>query len=339
MTYIKSIKEDISTIVEEALQGKGISDDKVVKLYELDPDSREASLVRHAGRELSLKSAQGKAEVHAQIGLNASPCGKNCQFCSFAVCNALRKEKYEISQEDVLEYAKIYEDQGANLILMLTTASYRFEKLLEMGAAVREVISRDMPLLANTGDFSLEQARKLKAAGFNGCYHAIRMGEGVFTDIPVETRLATIQNIREAGLSLSTCVEPVGPEHTALELTQKTRFAIDSGALSAGVGRRLAVPGTRMYGLGEITSWHISLYVAVYRLASGTSPRLNCDGGFELPTAYGANLSWAEVGTNPRDVRDRTENGGEGWTIAYCQRSFINSGWELLDGPSPGWIL
>ena len=339
MVHSSYIDESIYAIIEEAELGEGLTDDKVQKLYSLDPESREAMLVRQVGRELSLKSAGGKAEVHAQIGLNASPCGKNCLFCSFATCNGVRKERFEISKAEVLEYAKIYEDEGANLILMLTTASYKFEKLLDMGVAVREVISRDMPLLANTGDLSLEQARQLKAAGFNGCYHAVRLGEGVATGIPVETRLATLANIREAGLSLSTCVEPIGPEHTPEELTEKTRICIDSGALSAGAGRRIGVPGTPLFERGMISSWLSSLYVAVYRLASGIEPRLNCAGGNELPTAFGANLAWAEVGTNPRDTEARTEKGGEGWDIAFCREKFIDSGWELLEGPSPGWML
>lgn len=339
MASINKVDDEIFEIIEEGMLGKGLTNDKVLKLYSLDPNSREAAIVRQAGRELSLEASGGKAEIHAQIGLNASPCGKNCHFCSFASCNGVRKGKSEIPTEDVVEYAKIYEEQGANLILLLTTASYKFEQILEMGAAVREVISRDMPLLANICDFSLEQAYQLKAAGYNGCYHAVRMGEGVFTSIPVKTRLQTFEHIHEAGLSLSTCVEPVGPEHTPEELTEKTRICIDSRALSAGVGRRLAVPGTKMYDLGEATSWYISLLVAAYRLACGLYPRLNCAGGYELPTAYGANLSWSEVGTNPRDVKERTENGGRGWNIATCKESFRNSGWELLDGPSPGWIL
>jgi biotin synthase len=336
---METLSAQVVEIVERGMAGEGLPDEDVRLLYGLSPNSRDASLVRWAGRELSLQSADGKAEVHAQIGLNSAPCGKNCQFCSFAVCNKVRSGTFEMPVEDVIEYAKIYEEEGANLILMMVTASYRFDKLLERGVAVREVISPEMPLLANTGDMSLEDARRLKEAGFSGCYHAVRMGEGVVTGIPVETRLQTIANIHAAGLSLSTCVEPVGPEHTVDELVEKTRLCIGSGAQSAGVGRRIPVPGTKLYDLGQTSSWRASLLVAAYRLASGLSPRLNCAGGLELASAFGANLAWAEVGTNPRDTRERTEKGGEGYNIAHCRKVFKDAGWELLEGPSPGWIL
>ncbi|MCQ4882310.1 radical SAM protein, partial [Alistipes onderdonkii] len=76
----------------------------------------------------------------------------------------------------------------------------------------REVIPADMPLLVNTDDMQLDQCRQLKAAGANGAYHAVRMREGEDTEIPVEKRFETFANLREAGLTLSTCVEPVGPE-------------------------------------------------------------------------------------------------------------------------------
>ncbi|MDR1359053.1 MAG: radical SAM protein, partial [Coriobacteriales bacterium] len=326
----------IYEIVERGMVGKGLVDADIKKLYEVDPTSQEAFHVRWAGRELTNRAANGKAEVHAQIGLNGTPCPKNCQFCSFAICNGVRKGKLEMPLEDVVEYAKIYEEDGANAILVLTTATYSFEKLLEMSAAVRAAISKDLPLLANTGDMTLEQAQQLKSVGINGVYHAVRMGEGIFTTIPVETRLQTIKNVQEAGLSISTCVEPVGPEHTSEELVEKTRMCIDMNAMSAGLGRRIGIPGTAFYENGMITELTGSFLVAVYRLATGLVPRLNCSGHSLLTAHAGANLAWAEVGTNPRDTMERTEKGGRGQSLAMATRVFQESGWEILEGPSPG---
>ena len=330
---------EIFSIVERAMQGTGLTDEEAKKLYAVNPDSSLGAYVTQAGRELTFQSSNGRAEVHAQIGLNGSPCPKNCTFCSFAVCNGVRSGKLEIGRKEVIEYAKIYEDSGANALLLLCTASYKFEKLLEMLSAVREVISKDMPLLANTGDMTLEEAQQVKAAGANGCYHAVRMGEGLDTTIPVETRLESFKNIRAAGLTLSTCVEPVGPEHSIDELVEKTRICIESEALSAGVGRRIEVPGTLMFDRGMITSFTAGFYIAVYRLVTGLFPRLNCSGGTELMAGAGANLAWAEVGTNPRDTKQRTEDGGRAMNIEQCRKVFIDAGYELLEGPSPGWIL
>lgn len=335
-------KEELAIIdiVEHGMEGNGLADDEIMKLYAVDWRSRVAAYIRWAGGTMQYEMSNGTAEIHAQIGLNGTPCPKNCKFCSFAIVNDLRHGKLEMPKADVVEYAKIYEDQGANAILLLATASYKFSNVLEMAAAVREAISPDMPLITNTEDITLEQAKQLKAVGVNGAYHAVRMREGEDTEIPVEDRLQTFENLREAGLSISTCVEPVGPEHTPEELTRATRLAIDSGALSAGVGRRISVPGTVIADRGMIQDDRNSMNVAIYRLAAGKHIQpLNCAMSSALSAASGANLAWAEVGTNPRDVQERTENGGQGYDIAYCRDQFEKAGYQVLEGPSQGWML
>ncbi len=336
---MKKWDDRVMEIVERAMVGDGLPDEDITYLYGVDHTSKEAYYVEWAAQQMSLESADGKAEVHAQIGLNSSFCPMNCKFCSFAKCNGLRTEVFDLDVDEVVEYAKAYEEAGANLILLLTTANYRFEKLVEMGAAVREVISPDLPLLSNTGDMSLKQALALKEAGFNGAYHVVRVGEGTDTAIPERRRMETIENLKRANLSISSCVEPVGPEHTPEELTYYTRLCIDMGAQSAGVGRRTAVPGTMMYDKGMITYSHTAYLVAVYRLATGMYPALNCSAHSTVVANAGGNLAWAEVGTNPRDNLSYTEKGGRGQSVITAQKVFRDTEWEVLEGPSKGWIL
>lgn len=334
-----AIDTEIYDIVQRGLEGAGLTPDETLKLYSLPETSPESAYVRWAGQELSMKSANGIAEIHAQIGLNSTICPKNCKFCSFAACNNARKGKFELPKEDVLEYAKLYVEDGANLILLLTTASYSFEKLCDMVSGVREVIGKDMPLLVNTDDMSYDDCVALKAAGANGAYHAVRMREGVDTGIPVEKRLETFKNMARAGFSLSTCVEPVGPEHTPQELTDATYRCIETDPVSAGVGKRIAVPNTELYSLGMHTDVANANFVAIYRLASGIHPRLNCSANTVMTAASGANLAWAEVGTNPRDAVERTEKGGRGASFAQQYKMFKAAGWDVLDGPSQGWMI
>ena len=331
--------EAVYDIVEKALEGNGLTPEETLQLCSVEEASKEAAYIRWAGQELSMRAADGIAEIHAQIGLNATMCPRNCKFCSFAACNSSRKGAFELSKEDVLEYARLYVQDGANLILLLTTASYRFEKLVEMVAAVREVIGSDMPLLVNTDDLTLERCLALKEVGANGAYHAVRMREGIDTGIPVETRMQTFANLAQANMTLSTCVEPIGPEHTPAEITEATFRCIDTHPMSAGAGKRVAVPGTQLYELGMRTDVSNALFVAVYRLASGLEPRLNCSANTVMTAASGANLAWAEVGTNPRDTVERTEHGGRGASFAQQRKMFQAAGWDILEGPSPGWML
>ena len=334
-------KEEIELIdlVEKGMEGNGLTDAEMTRLYATDPRSRVAAYIRWGANEMAHASGDGLAEIHGQIGLNASPCPKNCKFCSFAVCNHLRKEATELPVEEVVECAKVYMDEGINCMVLMATASFKFEKILERIAAVREVVGKDFPLLANCEDLTYERALQLKAAGANGCYHALRMREGVDTGIPEADRLATFENIRKAGLSLQTCVEPVGPEHTPEELTYYSRICINSGANSAGVGRRVTLSGTLVGDRGMISDLQNARNVAVYRLAAGFNPKLQCAMATSLSAAAGANLSWAEVGTNPRDAKLRTQDGGRGTNVALNRKFFQAGGWDILEGPSQGWIL
>lgn len=327
----------IIDIIDKAVAGGRLNPEEIGRLYSLDIFSPEAYLVRWAGRKMSMEASGGLAEIHAQIGLNAAPCPKNCHFCSFAACNRVSTERVETPLEDVVEYARIYEEQGANLILMLSTANYPVDRFLEAAYAVRRVISPEMPLLANIDDFGIDTARSLKQAGINGVYHAIRMGEGVVTGISKETRMATIEAVRQAGLKLCTCVEPIGPEHTVEELVEATLLSRDLGAVFSGAGRRITVPGTKMDGKGMLTASHIGFYAAVYRLASGYECALNCAVSNGSTLDAGTNIAWAEVGTNPRDVAKKTEDGGRGHSIAGLRKMFEDANWEVRRGFSPGW--
>ena len=329
----------IYEIVEHGLEGNGLSRDETAALYAVPERSKEAALIRWAGQELSLRSADGIAEIHGQIGLNATKCPMDCQFCSFAKSAQCRTENFELSRDEVVRYAEMHMENGVNLLLLLCTASYRFDRLIEMAETVREIIPADMPLLVNADDFSLSQAYRLREAGVNGAYHAARMGEGRDTRIPVEKRLKTFANMREAKLSLSTCVEPIGPEHTVEELVEATFRCIDARAQSAGAARRVGVPGTGLYDRGMITEVRNADYVAVYRLATGLEPRLNCSANTVMTASAGANLTWVELGLNPRDVRARTETGAQAIPMVRARKIFTGAGWEILDGPSPGWML
>lgn len=331
--------QQVYEIVDHGLEGGGLSREETRVLFAVPERTKEAALIRWAGQELSLRAADGIAEIHGQIGLNATKCPMDCQFCSFAKSASCRTEDFELTRDEVVRYAELHLENEVNLILLLCTASYRFEKLLEMAEAVRAIIPADMPLLVNADDLSLARARQLRDVGVNGAYHAARMREGVDTRIPVEKRLQTFANLREAGLSLQTCVEPIGPEHTVDELVEATFRCIEAHPQSAGAARRVGVPGTGLYSRGMITEVRNADLAAVYRLATGLEPRLNCSANTVMTASAGANLAWVELGLNPRDVTARTEKGGRAIAIETARKTFRAAGWEILQGPSPGWML
>ena len=321
--------------MERALDGDAdLTANETAALYEAPLFSYESALVIAAGREKAARACGVKAEVHAQVGLNLAPCPGNCLFCSFASCNGVFEQAVELPIGEVIRQAQQFERDGANAVFLMATAQYPFEKFVDVCSEVRRSLDAETVMIANFGDMSLQQAETLRDVGFAGVYHALRLGEGRDTSLDPEQRVRTMRNVREAGLRLGTCVEPVGNEHTVEELVEKTLVTRDARPCYSGAARRIPVPGTRLERFGVTSEARMAHIIAVVRLALGYEVQGNCTHEPNvIGCAAGANLLWAEAGSNPRDTLEKTEE-ARGMTVAQCREVLREAEWEVLEGPS-----
>ena len=324
----------IKEILGKALDGTSLNRDDISSLFRIPLFSEESAMILAASRRKSESASKGLAEVHAQVGLNIAPCPKNCSFCSFAAKNKVFTGRVEISVDEAITKAKQFETDGANAVFVMSTADYPFKKFLDISREMKKSLRPETVLVANVGDFTREQAKHLKDAGFSGIYHAVRLGEGRDTTIAVNKRLTTFKNAREAGLSLGTCVEPVGNEHSVEELVEKTIITRDAKPVYSGAARRIPIPGTSMAQYGIVSEAKMAHILAVVRLSLSSNVPGNCTHEPNvIGAAAGANLLWAEAGSNPRDTEKETE-GKRGMTVNDCIRVLKEAEWQVLQGPS-----
>lgn len=324
----------IKEIIKKSFDGTLLTQAEIASLFEVPLFSKESAMIIAASRKKSEAASNGLAEVHAQVGLNIAPCPRNCAFCAFAARNKVFQEKKEIPVAEAIEKARQFETDGANAVFVMSTADYPFEKFADIALEIRKSLRPETILVANVGDFTKKQARKLKETGFSGVYHAVRLGEGKDTSIQVETRLKTFRNAREAGLSLGTCVEPVGNEHSVEELVEKTLITRDAKPVYSGSARRIPIPNTKMAKYGIVSEARMAHILAVVRLALGYDIPGNCTHEPNvIGAAAGANLLWAEAGSNPRDTEKETE-GKRGMTVKECVKVLEEAEWKVLQGPS-----
>jgi biotin synthase len=216
----------------------------------------------------------------------------------------------------------------------MSTADYSFEKFIDISHEIRRSLRPETRLIANVGDFTKEQAKQLQDTGFSGIYHAVRLGEGRDTTIKVETRLKTFRHAREVGLALGTCVEPVGNEHSVEELVEKTIITRDAKPVYSGSARRIPIANTKLAKYGIVSEAKMAHILAVVRLALGYDIPGNCTHEPNvIGAAAGANLLWAETGSNPRDTEKETE-GKRGMTVKDCIGVLEEAEWKVLRGPS-----
>lgn len=307
---------------------------ELIYLLSLPPDAPETYLVMAEANRISKELTGNKAEVHAQLALNLAPCSADCKFCSFARVNKVFKNETRLTAEQAAAYALQFEKDGANAVYVMTTAKYPFGLFLEISREIRNHLKPETILIANVGDQTIANARKIKDAGFTGVYHALRLREGVDSDLSPANRKKSINNFQEAGLLVGTCVEPVGPEHTNAELAEMILYTASLDPAYSGAARRIPIPGTELFCRGTISELRMAQIVAVTRLGMPRSVMGNCTHEpCTLGGLAGANLFWAEVGANPRDVREKTEE-GRGLTVDDCRTVFAECGWNYREGSS-----
>jgi len=329
-----TISSNIRDVVSKVETG-GLPHERDLRvLLQIEPHTPEAGYIMGAADAINRTACAAKAEIHAQIGLNLSPCPRNCLFCAFAARNKVFTQKIELDVQTVVEMGKRAEEDGANALFVMATGDYPFDKFIEISQELSRNLRPDAVLIANVGDFGPVNAERLKEVGYAGIYHAVRMGEGVVTSITPETRLKTIQAAREAGLLVGTCVEPLGPEHSIDEIIEKILIGRDMEPCFSGAMRRIIIPGSELETHGMISEYRMAFLVAVVRLAMGKNVKGNCTHEPNiLGATSGANLFWAEVGANPRDTEADTSE-GRGLDVKTCRKLFEEADFQVLTGPS-----
>jgi biotin synthase len=325
------ITPEIDEILTRGGSGEGIDRDQAWKLMRIPLQSRETYALMETANRLSRERFENKGENHFHIGVNVEPCPFECRFCSLTAGAGIFTEAVQFSEAEILAWARQAEAAGADGLNIMTTGTFSFERLLEIGRLLRREVST--PLVANTRDVTHKEAEKLLEAGFVGAYHAVRLGEGRDTPFKVKRRVRTIGILRDVGLLWMNCVEPVGPEHGIEEVLDLMFLAREHGAVYSGIMRRINFPGSPMTRFGMIPELEMARMVAVSRLVMGDVCRAHCTHEPHAASLLaGANLFFPEVGASPRDGEADTGK-GRGRGIDDCRRLHQEMGWDP-DRPS-----
>lgn len=315
--------------VERCLAGGMIDVDEAIAFMGYDSLSAEAAHIRWAAETIGRIAAGGIGQIYAQIGVDAGPCPLGCAFCSLAAANRRPgMPAGEVPLERIVGYAQAFDRAGVHLITLMSTGAMRFARYLEIVRAVRAAVSDDMPLMANTADFSREQAAQLKEAGVQAVYHADRLGEGAITGISPERREATIDAVRSVGLAFMSAVEPVQQSDRSEDIAQAMARVIAQRPYCAGVGALTAIPHGRDE-LAPISRARGHFLAAIMRLMAGTS----------IPNGTGSgNVLWVDAGTNPRARDLPVDEAALRRDVARQRKALIGQEWIVPDRPLPGWF-
>ncbi len=275
---------------------------------------------------LSRKLFGNKGERHFHIGVNVEACPMDCAFCSLTRRAGVFTEKIDFPMDRILAWARQGEAEGADALNLMSTGTFPFESLLEIGRRLKMEVK--VPLVANARDINHREGEQLLEAGFFGFYHAVRLGEGKVTPFDPERRIATIRVLHDVGLRWMNFVEPVGPEHSAAEVVDLMLLARRENVTYSGIMRRINFPGSPMAPFGMISERRMAQMVAVSRLVMGDTVKAHCvHEPNSLSLIAGAYLLFSEVGASPRDGRADTGE-GRGRSNEKCSEFLKEMEWN-----------
>lgn len=317
----------IESILKRFHEGQELDKRDLCSLLSIPVGSGEYYSLLAAANGYSRKAFDGKGLIFGQIGLDIQPCPVNCRFCSLAADVLKGRSPIIRDMEQTVQLAKQLAAEGAADIFLMTTAEFPKDLFLEYGSAVRSILPSHVRLVANVGDFDKEYACKLRKAGFTGVYHICRLGEGIDTSLPVETRVRTMDAVKSASLELYYCVEPIGPEHTNEQLVEEMLRPRQYPVNVMAVMKRTAVPGTPLAEKGEISAARLAQICAAATLAMRPQRAMCVHEPDELCLMAGANQLYAECGANPRDTERETSK-GRGFSIADASALLQKTEWS-----------
>lgn len=323
----------VAKILEKGLKGRGLTTDEALALLEGVPDKGALfDALIHAADGLTRKQFGNVGEIHGQIGLNWDRCSKDCQFCIFSETWGDANTPSELSEAEVLSRAENFAQAKAASISIMSTADYPFEKFLHMGSLVNKKLLGKIPLFANWGDLTYEEAKEVKKAGYTFYYHALRLGEGIITKIDPYKRMQTIENAHRAGLLVGSCLEPIGPEHTNEELVETMETMRRLKISWMATMKRISHQGSPLAPFGELTDESFARITAVTRLFFGHRIfTMAAHEPSDLCMKAGANFLVAEMGTNPRDNQKETAC-NRAWDVPACKAMLKKNGFNVFEG-------
>jgi biotin synthase len=303
------LADSVVGILTRAEEGTAPTRAECLELLAYPTESPEAGATMALANVLSRKRFGNSASIAAQIGIDTMPCPGECGFCAFGAGHTRLAERHLSNEEIVAQTLAFVADDGLCDITLMATHAYDFPRFLEIIGLVRSHLPSHMHVSVNTGDFDRVQAEEIRAAGATGVYHVCRLREGIDTRLDPEVRKASMRAAREAGLDLGFLIEPIGPEHTPEEIVDQMQIGLDYECCGHGAMRRVGVPGTPLWGKGQITNRRLAQIVAMVALATTGvfSVRSICVHEPNLlGLTSGANEVCAESCANPRDLEADT---------------------------------
>jgi len=263
------------------------------------PDSELLDLLAAAYR-VRYRYCGNRVYLNFLVNAKSGHCGEDCGYCSQSRVSQAEIVKYPmLPAEEIAAGACEASRRGAGTYCIVTSGRAPSASDLEIIAeAVRRIKRSDgadanplhgqqqpsLRICVSTGLLSAENARRLKACGVDRINHNLNTSQRFYSRICTthgyEERLATLENIRQAGLEIC-CGGIVGMGEEDQDVVD---LALRLAALrveATPVNFLMPVPGTPVEHLRRLNPRYCLKVLALFRMANPQA-ELRIAGGREL---------------------------------------------------------
>lgn len=329
----KSLDIEIEKSLNKVKNKIDIDKNDVINLLSIPRKSSKVEDILKRADEVCREVTGNRGKVWAAIGIDYASCKMNCKFCSLGDKWNHNKKSYELSEEQILNLADKFVEQGIDWLVLRTTEFFDIDKLVKYGKILNNRYGKDKKfiLTANTGTDATIESEKLKDAGFEMVYEAMRFREGEDTNFEVAEREKAMKNVISSGMILSQYLEPIGSEHTNKEIADRMEGILDIGTKVSGIMPRVAVEGTPKYELGEIDEDRIAQITAIFRIfAKDKIEDMIIHPLTEKSLRCGANSLVVDIGAIPRD-NTLYLDAWNGQDIEKSKEILVRNGFDVID--------
>ncbi|WFD18286.1 biotin synthase [Malassezia caprae] len=221
-----------------------------------------------------------KIQLCTLMNIKEGGCSEDCAYCSQSSRYDTHSKATKLEEVDaVLEEARRAKANGSTRFCM--GAAWReiggrkrgFHRILDM---VREIRGMGMEVCTTLGMLTAEQAQQLKEAGLSAYNHNLDTSREyygqVITSRTYEDRLATIANVRDAGIAVcSGGILGLGENEADRVGLIWEMSRLPEPPESFPVNALVAIPGTPMEGQEPVTFQEMLRTVATARIVLPTS--------------------------------------------------------------------
>ena len=231
-------------------------------------------LVYRAATVHRLYNQTAEVQVCTLLSVKTGGCTEDCAYCPQAARYHTNVQVHALMQTDqVLEYAQKAKDAGSTRFCM--GAAWReirdnrdFDRVLEM---VKGVNAMGMEVCCTLGMLTGSQAEKLAAAGLYAYNHNLDTSpeyyEEIITTRTYNERLDTLENVRQAGISVC-CGGIIGLGETHADRVQMllTLSNLPEHPESVPINALVRVKGTPLENNPKVDIWEMVRMIATARI-------------------------------------------------------------------------